>query len=93
MAITLVYSNGSVGNERRYVSDYLPRPRTGDVGAAPHFPLLTYTSDLKNGNVEATLPGAQPYRLSARTGWPSVSILRLATRGVMVSTSAFLACP
>ena len=33
------------------------------------------TSDLKTDTPVATLPGAWRYRVSAGTGWPSVSIL------------------
>ena len=35
----------------------------------------SHTSDLKIGTPVATLPGAWCYRVSAGTGWPSVSIL------------------
>ena len=35
----------------------------------------SHTSDLKIGTPVATLPGAWHYRVSAGTGWPSVSIL------------------
>ena len=35
----------------------------------------SHTSDLNIGTPEATLPGAWCYRVSARTGWPDVSIL------------------
>ena len=35
----------------------------------------SHTSDLKIGTSVATLPGAWYYRISARTGWPGVSIL------------------
>ena len=35
------------------------------------------TSDFKIGTPVATLPGAWRYRVSAGTGWPGVSILRL----------------
>ena len=35
----------------------------------------SHTSDLKNGTPVATLPGACRHRVSARTGWPGVSIL------------------
>ena len=37
----------------------------------------SHTSDLKIGIPVATLPGAWRYRVSAGTGWPGVSILRL----------------
>ena len=36
---------------------------------------LGHTSDLKIGTPVATLPGAWRYRVSAGTGWPTVSIL------------------
>ena len=36
---------------------------------------LSHTSDFKIGTPVATLPGAWRYRVSAGTGWPSVSIL------------------
>ena len=36
---------------------------------------LSHTSDLNNGTPVTTLPGAWHYRVSAGTGWPSVSIL------------------
>ena len=39
------------------------------------FPGSSHTSDLKTGTPVATLPGAWRYRVSAGTGWPSVSIL------------------
>ena len=35
----------------------------------------SHTSDLKNGTLVATLPGAWRYRVSAGTGRPGVSIL------------------
>ena len=35
----------------------------------------SHTSDLKIGTPVATMPGAWRYRISAGTGWPSVSIL------------------
>ena len=35
----------------------------------------SHTSDLKIGTPVATLPGAWCYRVSAGTGWPSVSVL------------------
>ena len=35
----------------------------------------SHTSDLKIGTPVATLPGTWRYRISARTGWPGVSIL------------------
>ena len=38
---------------------------------------VEHTSDLKLGTPVATLPGAWRYRVSARTGWPCVSILWL----------------
>ena len=41
------------------------------------FPGSSHTSDIKNGTSVATLPGAWRYRVSAGTGLPSVSILRL----------------
>ena len=37
----------------------------------------SHTSDLNIGTPVATLPGAWRYRVSAWTGWSSVSILRL----------------
>ena len=37
----------------------------------------SHTSDLKIGTPVATLPGVWRYRVSAETGWPGVSILRL----------------
>ena len=37
----------------------------------------SHTSDLKIGTPVATLPGTWRYRVSARTGWPGVSILWL----------------
>ena len=41
------------------------------------FPGSNHTSDLKIGTPVATLSGAWRYRVSAGTGWPDVSILRL----------------
>ena len=41
------------------------------------FPGSSHTSDLKIGTPVATPPGAWRYRVSARTGWPGVSILWL----------------
>ena len=35
----------------------------------------SHTSDLNIGTPVATLPGAWPYSVSARTGWPGVCIL------------------
>ena len=35
----------------------------------------SHISDLKIGTPVATLPGAWHFRVSARTGWPGVSIL------------------
>ena len=40
-------------------------------------PGSSHTSDLKIGTPVATLGGAWRYRISAETGWPGVSILRL----------------
>ena len=37
----------------------------------------SHTSNFKFGTPVATLPGAWRYRVSAGTGWPSVSILGL----------------
>ena len=37
----------------------------------------SHTSDLKIGTPVAILPGAWRYRVSAGTGWPGVTILRL----------------
>ena len=63
------------------------RLRSGD------FPGSSHTVDLKIGTPVATLPRAWCYKISAGTGWPGVSILTpVATRGVTVSMSAFLAC-
>ena len=39
---------------------------------------ITHSSDLKIGIQVATLPRAWHYRVSIMTGWPSVSILRVA---------------
>ena len=39
------------------------------------FPGLSHTSYLKNWHTGVTLPGAWRYRVSAGTGWPSVSLL------------------
>ena len=41
------------------------------------FPGSSHTSDLKIGTPVATLPGAWRYSVSAGTGWPGVSIVRL----------------
>ena len=41
------------------------------------FSRSSHTSDLKNDNPVAALPGAWRYRVKAWTGWPGVSILRL----------------
>ena len=41
------------------------------------FSASSHTSDLKIGTPVATLPGAWHYRVSAGTGRPGVSILRL----------------
>ena len=41
------------------------------------FSVSSHTSDLKIGTPVATLPGAWCNRVSAETGWPGVSILRL----------------
>ena len=58
-------------------SDYHP----GDVVATcPGAP----TSDYQTGNVVATCPGAWPYRVSARTGWRSVRLLRLGEIGSLM---------
>ena len=38
------------------------------------FSQLSHTSDLKIGSPTATLPDAWCYRVSAGTGWPSVSM-------------------
>ena len=40
-----------------------------------HFSGSSHTSDFKIGTPVATLPGAWHYRVSAGTGWSSVSIL------------------
>ena len=47
----------------------------GFVACAGIFPGSSHTSDLQIGTPVATLPGAWRYRVSAGTGWPSVSIL------------------
>ena len=39
-----------------------------------NFSRSSHTSDLKVGTLAASLPGAWHYRVSAGTGWPSVSI-------------------
>ena len=44
-------------------------------GIASHYHLLMPVSDLKHDTPVATLPDAWHYRVSDRTGWPSVSIL------------------
>ena len=41
------------------------------------FPGSSHTSDFKIGTPVVTLPGAWRYTVSARTGWPGVSILWL----------------
>ena len=40
-----------------------------------NFSKSSHTSDLKSGTPVATLPGTWRHRVSAGTGWPSVSIL------------------
>ena len=45
------------------------RLRRGDFSGSSH------TNDLRIGTPVATLPGAWCYRVTAGTGWPSVSIL------------------
>ena len=53
--------------------------RTGDAGFEScfrrDFSESSHTSDLKTGTPVATLPGTWHERVSAGTGWPSVSIL------------------
>ena len=53
--------------------------RADDPGFESHlrrdFSGSSHTSGLKIGTPVATLPGAWRYRVSARTGWPGVSIL------------------
>ena len=53
------------------------------------FPGSSYTSDFKIGTAVATLPGAWHYRVSAGTGWPGVSILRL---GEMENATSISQC-
>ena len=43
----------------------------------PLAPGSSHTSDLKTGTPVAILPGGWHYKVSARTGWPGVSILWL----------------
>ena len=38
---------------------------------------LCHSSDMSSGTLVATLPDAWRYRVTARTGWSGVSILRL----------------
>ena len=53
--------------------------RTENPGSNPActgiFPRSSRTSDLEIGTPVATLPGSWRYRVSAGTGWSSVSIL------------------
>ena len=55
-----------------------PRERKipgSNLACAGIFSGSSHTSDLKIGTPVATLPDAWCYRVSAGTGWPSVSIL------------------
>ena len=57
-----------------------PRSPTARYPPPPSRPPLrftqsTNTSDLNNGTLVATLPGAWHYRVRARTGWPGASML------------------
>ena len=55
--------------------------RAKDTGFESHlwqdFSGSSHTSDLETGTPVSILPGAWGYRVSAGTGWPGVSILRL----------------
>ena len=55
-----------------------------DTVCAGMFSGSSHTSDLKIGTSVATLPGAWCYRLSAGTGWPGVSILRLGGKDSLI---------
>ena len=48
----------------------------GDMGTVVCHVWSSHTSDLKTGTLLATLPDARHYRVSARAGWPAVSLLR-----------------
>ena len=56
------------------------QPQDRETGIALCFPLSSCTIDLEVGTLVATLPCAWHYRVSARAGWPIVSILRLGER-------------
>ena len=56
-------------------SDHESTPRAGDTGIAACFALLKRNGDFKTANLVATLPGACYHRVSAHTGWSSVSSL------------------
>ena len=53
--------------------------KAADLGSITPFAmdhcLGRHTSNFKTGTLVATLPDAWPYRVSAGTGWPNVSIL------------------
>ena len=51
------------------------------------FASSSHTSDLKFGTPVTALPGAWHYRVSAWTGWPGVSILRLGEVKIWSATS------
>ena len=61
----------------RTKTDRLPGGRFGGFESRlrQDFSWLSHTCDLQIGTPVATLPGAWRYRVSAGTGWPSVSIL------------------
>ena len=67
-----------------------PPQERGDIGINPWWFQLSHTSNLNISSQEATLPCFCRYRVSARTGWPGVSILRLGEKSFSSATSASL---
>ena len=59
----------------RWPSGMVCATTAADRGTEPQFLRSSYTSDLHIGTLMTRLPGAWRYSVSARTGWPEVSIL------------------
>ena len=71
--------------------------RVGDSGIDSRFTRLSRTSDLDVGFAGASLPGALPYGVGARTGWAGVSTLSLGEiasliRNLCLSVAALKIC-
>ena len=60
--------------------------RAGDAEIDSRLTRSTHTSGLTAGTLAVILPGAWCYRVSAGTGWPGVSILRVGELASLICT-------